>query len=40
LPQHLPVFESGDDVFDAGFDPPVRPVVVIADDPAGVVAVW
>ena len=38
LPQYLPVLEPGDDVFDAGPDPPVHPVVVIADDPAGVVA--
>jgi hypothetical protein len=38
LPQYLPVFEAGDEVFDAGPDPAVRPVVVIADDPAGVVA--
>ena len=42
LPQGLPVFESGVDVFDAGWDAPVCPVVVIAVDRAGVVrvAVW
>ena len=38
LRKYLPVFESGDDVFDAGPDPAVRPVVVMADDPAGVIA--
>ncbi len=38
LAQYLPVFESGDYVFDAGPHPPVHPVVVVADDPAGVVA--
>ncbi|MGH9207267.1 MAG: hypothetical protein ACRD1G_12000, partial [Acidimicrobiales bacterium] len=37
LPQDLPVFESGDDVFVAGLDPAVCPVVVVADEPAGVV---
>jgi hypothetical protein len=37
LARYLPV-RSGDDVFDAGCDPAVRPIVVIADDPAGVVA--
>jgi len=30
----LPVFESGDDVFGAGADATVRPVVVIVEDPA------
>lgn len=38
LPQYLPVLEPGDDVFDAGPDPLVHPVVVVADDPAGVLA--
>ena len=38
LSQYLPVFESGDDVFDAGSDPAVCAVVVVADDAAGVVA--
>jgi hypothetical protein len=32
LPQYLPVFEPGEDVFDAGPDPAVRAVVVVADD--------
>jgi len=30
LTQYLPVFESGDDVFDTGSDVPVAPVVVVA----------
>jgi hypothetical protein len=38
LPQDLPVVESGDDVFDVGPDPVVCPVVIFADDLAGVVA--
>jgi hypothetical protein len=38
LPEDLPVLEPGDDVLDAGSDPAVHAVVVIADDPAGVVA--
>jgi hypothetical protein len=38
LPQYLPVFESGDDVFEAGSDAGVSPVVLVADDAAGVVA--
>lgn len=29
----IPVREPGDDVFDAGPDPAVHPVVVVADDP-------
>jgi hypothetical protein len=33
LTQYLPVFELGDDVFDAGSDPAVSLVVVVADDP-------
>ena len=33
-----PVLEPGDDVLGAGFDPAVHPVVVVADDPAAVVA--
>jgi hypothetical protein len=33
LPQDLPVFEPGDDVFDAGADAAVFGVVVVADDP-------
>ena len=36
----LPVLGPGDDVFDAGSDPAVHPVVVISDDAAGVVAGW
>ncbi len=38
LPQYLPVFEPGDDVLDAGPDPAVCAVMVIADDAAGLVA--
>jgi hypothetical protein len=38
LPEDLPVLEPGDDVLDAGSDPAVCPVVVVVDDPAGVVA--
>jgi hypothetical protein len=38
LSQYLPVLEPGDDVLDAGPDPAVHPVVVVADDAAGVVA--
>jgi hypothetical protein len=38
LPQYLPVLEPGDDVLAAGPDPAVHSVVLIADDPAGVVA--
>jgi hypothetical protein len=38
LPRYLPVFEPGDDVFDTGSDAAVRPVVVVVDDAAGVVA--
>ena len=34
----LPVFEAGDDVFDAGADAAVFAVVVVVDDPSGVVA--
>ncbi|MDD4867386.1 MAG: hypothetical protein PHQ28_09810 [Mycobacterium sp.] len=30
--------ESGDDVLDVGADTPGRPVVIVADDAAGVVA--
>jgi hypothetical protein len=33
LSKDLPVFAPGDDVFDAGADTPVFPVVVVADDP-------
>jgi len=39
VPQYLRVLEPGEDVFDAGSDPAVRPVVLVADDRAGVVAV-
>ena len=38
LPQDLPVFESGDDVFDTGTDAAMLSVVVVADDAPGVVA--
>ena len=38
LTEYLPVFESGDDVFDTGPDAAVCPVVVIVVDPAGIVA--
>jgi hypothetical protein len=38
LPENLPVFESGDDVFDASSVAVVSPVVVVADDAAGRVA--
>jgi hypothetical protein len=31
-------FESGDDVFDAGSNAAVSPVVLVADDAAGLVA--
>jgi hypothetical protein len=34
LPQYLPVFEPGDDVFEAGPDPAVHPVMVVVDGPA------
>ena len=37
LTQYLPVFEPGDDVFDTGPDVLVCTVVVVADDPAGLV---
>jgi hypothetical protein len=40
LPQDLPVFDPGDDVFDAGADTPVFPVVVVADDPAVSCSAW
>jgi hypothetical protein len=40
LAQDLPVFELGDDVFDARCDPAVRTVAVVVDDSAGVVASW
>jgi len=40
LPGYLAVFESGDDVFDAGSDSAVLPVVVVADDAAGAVTPW
>jgi hypothetical protein len=36
----LPVFEPGDDVFDAGPDPAVHAVEVVADSSSGVVALW
>jgi hypothetical protein len=35
LAQYLPVFESGDDVFDAGSDASVIAVVVVVDDAGG-----
>jgi hypothetical protein len=38
LAQYLPVVESGDEVYDACPDVAVYPVVVVADDRAGVVA--
>ena len=38
LPQDLPAFEPGDDVFDAGTDAPVCSVPGIWDDAPGVVA--
>ena len=38
LAKYLPVLEPGDDVLDAGPEPAMRPVVVVADDTAGVVA--
>ena len=37
LPQDLPVFEPGDDVFDAGADAAVGSVEVVVDDAPGVV---
>jgi hypothetical protein len=37
-PQYLAVLEPGDDVLNAGPDPAVHPVGVVADDPAAVVA--
>nr|WP_240316609.1 hypothetical protein [Mycobacterium persicum] len=40
LSKDLPVFESGDDMFDAGSDFAVRSVGVVADDESGVVACW
>ncbi|MGA3256515.1 MAG: hypothetical protein ABSD32_20885, partial [Mycobacterium sp.] len=36
----MPVFDPGDDVFDAGADTPVFPVVVVADDPAVSCSAW
>jgi hypothetical protein len=39
LAQYLAVLESSDDVFDPGPDAAVRPVAVVADDPAVVSAV-
>lgn len=38
LAPYLPVFGSGDDVFDAGSDPAVCAIVVIADDPTSHIA--
>jgi len=38
LLEYLAVFESGDDVFDAGSEAPVGLVVAVVDDPAGLVA--
>ena len=38
LAEDLPVFESCGDVLDACSDPAVRPIVVVVDDWAGVVA--
>lgn len=38
LTEDLPVFEAGEDVFDAGADAPVSAVVLVTDDAAGVVA--
>jgi hypothetical protein len=38
LPQDLPVFEPGDDVFDAGADAAVGSVEVVVNDAPGVVA--
>jgi hypothetical protein len=40
LPHYLPVYEPGDGVFDAGDDPAVYLVVVVADDQASGVAAW
>jgi hypothetical protein len=34
LSKDLPVFDPGGDVFEAGVDRPVRPIVVVTDDPA------
>jgi len=38
LPRDLPVFGSGDEVFDIGMDAGMFSVVVVADDGPGVVA--
>ena len=38
LAEYLPVFESGDDVFDACCDTTVSPVAVVADDRAGAIS--
>lgn len=38
LPQDLPVFEPGDDVFDAGADAAVFPILGVVDDAPGGVA--
>jgi len=40
LTQDVPVFEAGDDVLDAGADAAVFGVMVVVDDPAGVVVLW
>jgi len=40
LTQDLPVFEAGDDVLDTGADAAVFAVVIVVDDPAGVVPLW
>ncbi|MDT5126033.1 MAG: hypothetical protein QOH54_1677 [Mycobacterium sp.] len=40
LTQDVPVFEAGDDVLDGGADAAVFAVVIVVDDPAGVVALW
>lgn len=39
LPQYFPVFQSGDDGFDAGSDLPMQSVVVVADGPATMIEV-
>jgi hypothetical protein len=40
LTEDLPVFESGDDVFDTGPDTAMQSLVVVADDPTGLVWWW
>jgi hypothetical protein len=40
LSKDLPILDSGDDMLDGGGDAPVCAVVIVADDPAGLVWCW